>query len=323
MIDQGIIFDDLEQMGLGSWREPLTPLLGERLADSAHGDIRRWRSVIDHLPDLSIITAKLDLPAVTIASPSVDATLRREIKNLLLQLRPWRKGPFNIFGIELDTEWRSDLKWDRLRNQITPLTDRRVLDVGCGNGYYALRMLGGGARFVVGIDPTLLYVFQFHALKHYLGDHPAHVLPLRLHEVPDTRDAFDTTFSMGVLYHQRDPLQHLADLRQTLRPAGELILETLVLPGNDPEVREPEDRYARMRNVWHLPTVSALGTWLEKAGFLEIRLVDITITTTDEQRRTEWMPFESLVNALDPADPDRTIEGWPAPRRALLVANAP
>lgn len=323
MIDQGVLFDNLEQMGLGTWREPLRPLLSERFADAAHGDIRKWRAVIDKLPDVPGTTAKFDLPAITFASPSVDATLGSEIKKLLLQLRPWRKGPFNVFGIDLDSEWRSDLKWDRLKNEIAPLPDRRVLDVGCGNGYYALRMLGGGARFVVGIDPTLLFVFQFQALKHFLGEQPAHVLPLRLHELPDARNAFDTTFSMGVLYHQRDPLKHLAELRQTLRAGGELILETLVLPGNDSQVREPEDRYARMRNVWHLPTASALQGWLRQAGFLEIRLVDVTVTTTDEQRSTEWMPFESLAEALDPGDPGRTIEGWPAPRRALLVSNAP
>ena len=323
MIDQGVLFDNLEQMGLGTWREPLRPLLSERFADAAHGDIRKWRAVIDNLPDVPGTTASFNLPAVTFASPSVDATLGSEIKKLLLQLRPWRKGPFNVFGIDLDSEWRSDLKWDRLKNEIAPLPDRRVLDVGCGNGYYALRMLGSGARFVVGIDPTLLFVFQFQALKHFLGEQPAHVLPLRLHELPDARNAFDTTFSMGVLYHQRDPLQHLAEIRQTLRPGGELILETLVLPGNDSQVREPEDRYARMRNVWHLPTVSALQDWLRKAGFLGIRLVDVTVTTNDEQRSTEWMPFESLAEALDPGDPGRTIEGWPAPRRALLVSNAP
>jgi len=219
VISQGALFDDLEQMGLGSWCEPLGPLLSERFSDSAHGDIRKWRAILDNLPDVSNTTAKLDSPAVTVASPSIDARLRNDIKNLLLRLRPWRKGPFNVFDIDLDTEWRSDLKWDRLRNEITPLTDCRVLDVGCGNGYYALRTLGGGAQFVVGIDPTLLFVFQFQALKQFLNEERAHVLPLRLHELPDAQYAFDTTFSMGVLYHQRDPLQHLAQLRQTLRPA--------------------------------------------------------------------------------------------------------
>ena len=322
VIDQRVLFDELQRMGLGVWHESHGLLLRERFSDSAHGEIGKWRSVLKQLPDVPDAIAKFDAPAVTISSPSTSATLRNEIKDLLLQLRPWRKGPFNVFGIDLDTEWRSDFKWDRLKNEITPLTDRRVLDVGCGNGYYAFRMLGGGAQFVVGIDPTLLFIFQFLALQHFLNESPIQILPLRLHELPDALRTFDTTFSMGVLYHQRDPLQHLAELRQTLRPGGELILETLVLPGKDSRVREPDNRYARMRNVWHLPTVTALQDWMQKSGFIETRLVDVTVTSTDEQRSTEWMPFESLAEALDPADPGRTIEGWPAPRRALLISRA-
>lgn len=238
-----------------------------------------------------------------------------------MALTPWRKGPFRIQGIGLDTEWRSNLKWDRLHDQITPLGGRTILDVGCGNGYYACRMRAGDARLVVGIDPTLLFVCQFAALRKMSGIASVHVLPLRLHELPERSAIFDTTFSMGVLYHQRNPHDHLRQLRDTLRDGGELVLETLVLPGPRKQVLQPEDRYARMRNVWHLPTVKSLSEWLQDAGFQNIRVIDVNRTTTDEQRSTEWMPFESLAEALLPDDPMTTIEGLPAPTRAVVVCN--
>jgi len=260
---------------------------------------------------------------VTVESPSVEPTLRNEVRDLLLQLKPWRKGPFSIHGIDVDSEWRSNLKWDRLENEVAPLADRRVLDVGCGNGYYGFRMTGGGAQLVVGIDPMLLFVFQFMTLNHFLAVPSVVVLPLRLNELPDSRNYFDTTFSMGVLYHQREPLEHLAALRTTLRAGGELVLETLILPGSESIVREPGGRYARMRNVWHLPTATALEDWLREVGFRDIRLVDVTATTVLEQRSTEWMPFESLAEALDPDDPGRTIEELPAPTRALFICKVP
>lgn len=313
----------LDEFGLGSWRVPLEPLIRSRFADRAHGDIGKWRAVIDQLPIIAGASARLNTSAVAVAGPPVSPQNRHDLRELLLQLRPWRKGPFNIHGIDIDTEWRSDLKWERIRHAITPLTDRRILDVGCGNGYFALRMLGDGAKFIVGIDPTLLFVFQFFAIKHFLGAAAVHILPLRLHELPDTQNRFDTTFSMGVLYHQRDPLEHLAQLRQTLRPGGELVLETLIIPGAETHVRKPENRYARMRNIWHLPTVAALEGWLQQAGFRDIRLVDITVTTVGEQRSTEWMSFESLAEALDPDDASRTIEGWPVPTRAVIISKAP
>ncbi len=323
MPDYDLFFENLERAGLASWRSPLEPLLRNRFADGAHGDTGKWRGVIDKLPDITDTSTVLDSPAVTAASPSVDPALRSKIRGLLLQLRPWRKGPFNIHGIDLDAEWRSDLKWDRLKDEIKPLDGRRILDVGCGNGYYALRMMGNGAQMVVGIDPTLRFVFQFLALNHFLAVSSVNVLPLRLHELPDSQKFFDTTFSMGVLYHQREPLEHLAKLHATLRPGGELVLETLIFPGSESLVHEPEGRYARMRNVWHLPTASALEDWLRQAGFNDIRLVAITDTTVHEQRTTEWMPFESLVEALDPDDSSRTVEGLPAPTRALVICQAP
>ncbi len=312
----------LEDAGLVGWRQ-LAPLLERRYADNAHGDMAGWRRAVEDLPPVPPGGANLDADTIRLlADPLPDAELEL-VRRSLIALSPWRKGPFDIGGVHIDSEWRSDWKWNRVRAALAPLDDRLVLDVGCGNGYYALRMLGAGARTVVGIDPTLLYCMQFRALLHFLPDLPVHVLPLRLAEMPGPGHAFDTTFSMGVLYHQRSPLGHLKQLRDTLKPGGELVLETLILPGNEHHCRTPPDRYARMRNVWLLPTLPELEVWLTRTGFGEVRVADVTATTTDEQRTTEWMPFESLAAALIPGDPARTVEGWPAPRRAVVICRSP
>lgn len=318
-----MLLQALDRAGLGGWRAAIATSLHERFADNAHGDMAGWRAVLDELPDIVGGRVDLDSPAVTVDSDAIDPALADRLRELLGQLRPWRKGPFRIHGVEIDAEWRSDLKWDRLANAIAPLAGRRVLDVGCGNGYYAFRMIGAGAGQVIGIDPTLLCVIQFMALNRYLAIPGIHVLPFRLNELPGEPRCFDTTFSMGVLYHQRDPLEHLADLRATLRSGGQLVLETLVFPGEDVAVHRPEARYARMRNVWHLPTVAALEGWLGDSGFRDTRVAGVTVTTTGEQRATDWMPFESLRDTLDPDDRGRTVEDLPAPRRAIVTCTAP
>ena len=205
----------------------------------------------------------------------------------------------------------------------TALDGRHILDVGCGNGYYALRMRKLGAASVTGIDPTLLYIMQFLAVNYFEREQSVFVLPLRLHELPAAARKFDTTFSMGVLYHQRSPIDHLRQLNATLRPEGQLVLETLFMPGDDSFAFTPADRYARMKNVWLLPTLSELTTWLKRSGFRNIEVVDKTITVIEEQRSTEWMTFESLAEALDPADSSRTIEGCSAPRRVIVTASSP
>jgi tRNA (mo5U34)-methyltransferase len=173
------------------------------------------------------------------------------------------------------------------------------------------------------VDPTLLFAMQFQAINVFAQDAAVFILPCRLEETPPANKAFDTTFSMGVLYHQRRPLDHLAHLQSTLRPGGQLVLETLYLPGDDLRSATPEDRYARMRNVWSLPTVPQLVAWLRDTRYTDIEVIDTSVTTIDEQRSTEWMTFESLQEALDPGDPSKTIEGWPAPHRVVITATAP
>ena len=303
MIDTKELAACLHTIGLDDWPELLTPLITKRLSENGHGDYGEWSRIVRSLCD---IDGKPD-----------------EIRESLLQLAPWRKGPFDIAGTHIDAEWRSDLKWARLRDSIAPLNGRNVLDVGCGNGYYALQMRQSGAQKIIGVDPTLLYAMQFLAVNIFAKETGIFVLPLRLHELPLPARKFDSTFSMGVLYHQRSPLDHLRQLRQTLRPNGQLVLETIYLPGDDAYAATPEGRYARMRNVWLLPTIKELSTWMVRSGYTDIEVIDTSMTTVDEQRSTEWMTFESLREALDPNDPTRTVEGWPAPHRVVITATAP
>ena len=317
MLNLESLFRDLDEIGLTSWRDLLTSLLMKRGSDDAHGDIARWKGILRQLPHANAESIGPDQDAVIVGAGDLSPELIEQIRLQLQGLMPWRKGPFRVHGIDLDSEWRSDIKWNRIRHAIEPLDGRTVLDVGSGNGYYAFRMKNAGAARVIGIDPTLLFVCQFLALRQLSAAKNVHVLPLRLNELPAESKSFDTTFSMGVLYHQRDPAAHLSQLRDTLRSGGELVLETLIMPGEELTVLQPEKRYARMRNVWHLPTVPALQKWLEQAGFGNIRVADISATTIDEQRTTPWMTFESLAESLDPNDPSRTIEGLPAPTRGL------
>jgi len=320
MLDFERLHRDLSGFATEEWLNALGERSRHKLSDSSHGHLAEWRDVLNTLPEVGRHAFDLNKPAL----PSVFHWRENSMpvaREKLLKLVPWRKGPFDIGGIEIDSEWRSDLKWERLRHAISPLSERRVLDVGCGNGYYALRMIGDGAKLVLGIDPTVLFVVQFAAIRHFMINVPVYVLPLRLHELPPSTPQFDSVFSMGVLYHQRDALLHLAQLKETLRADGELILETLIAPGKSSDVVVPVKRYARMRNVWHLPTAARLGEWLADAGFTDIRIVDETRTTVEEQRTTEWMPYESLSEALDPIDSELTIEGLPAPLRQVVVCR--
>lgn len=315
------LYDQLANSSAAKWLDTLPQAVAAALQPNRHGDFLRWKQAVESLPSLQPSLVHLKEEVTIGCKDDTDESTRKVLETGLKQLLPWRKGPIALFGVYIDTEWRSDWKWQRLESQITPLQGRTVLDVGCGNGYYALRMLGQGAKLVVGVDPSLLYVMQYEAIRRYFPTTEAYVLPLGVQQIPEKLQAFDTVFSMGILYHQRSPLDHLRTLRDTLKPGGELVLETLVVPEDYTDILIPEKRYAKMRNVWSIPNCSALESWLRECGFKNIRIVDVTPTTTQEQRRTAWMTFHSLENFLDPNDSNKTIEGYPAPMRGVAIAQ--
>lgn len=315
-------FKQLPKYKLDRYEQALKQAVADNYHPDNHGDWQDWIQVFEHLPSTSKLSYDIQADTISLnASPQPNKIEMQQLSQGLKLLHPWRKGPFNLFGLEIDTEWRSDWKWQRLAPHISPLKGKRVLDVGCGSGYHCWRMYGEGASLVLGIDPSLKFMLQFHIIKHYLNEAPVFYLPLKSEELPGNMNYFETVFSMGVLYHRKSPLDHLQELKQALKPGGELVLETLVVEGDKQTVFMPSDRYAQMRNVWFLPSSKALKLWLEKLGFIDVKIVDESDTTLDEQRQTQWMQFHSLIDFLDPGDQTKTVEGHPAPRRAILVAT--
>ncbi len=324
MIDYTKLYAQMAKTPLAGWLDQLPAQVSAALDEGQHGRLPEWRTILNNLPTVTPFQVNLKDGVIVDQPYELAPETLAHLEGQLRQLHPWRKGPFHLFGLHIDTEWRSDWKWDRLKDGITPLDGRLVLDVGCGNGYHCWRMAGSGAKLVVGLDPYLLYVAQYQALRHFIGETvPAYVLPLGIEALPDNLAAFDTVFSMGVLYHRRSPLDHLLTLREALRAGGELVLETLIIEGEVDQVLVPEGRYAQMRNVWFIPSVPTLLSWLRKCGFQQGKLLDVTPTTDQEQRATDWMTFNSLTDFLDPTDPSRTVEGHPAPRRAIVTAIRP
>lgn len=318
------LLTELKDTGLNDWAETIKAQLTLRFDDNPHGDLGRWQSALDSLPAIPETVSELNASAVALSSPNeLKPSQQQALEAGLRGLMPWRKGPFDFFGTHIDTEWRSDWKWNRVSPYLADLSGRRILDVGCGSGYHCWRMLGEGAGRVIGIDPGLLFMFQFLSVKRFVGEAPIDLLPIRMEDLPESLEAFDTTFSMGVLYHRRSPLDHLLELKGTLRRGGQLVLETLVVDGPEGYSLMPEDRYGQMRNVWFLPSCDTLLRWLDRTGFRNARVVDVCETTTEEQRSTDWMRFNSLQDFLDPEDSSKTIEGYPGPKRATIVAEKP
>ncbi|MDX2506131.1 MAG: tRNA 5-methoxyuridine(34)/uridine 5-oxyacetic acid(34) synthase CmoB [Gammaproteobacteria bacterium] len=318
MLNYTSLYDLMRDTPLEKWAGLLPEQLAQVMAEP-HGYYERWQKALQQLPQIEC--CDVDFNSDNLHAVTKNEIDLQQLEVSLRQLLPWRKGPYRINNLLIDTEWHSDWKWNRIKQHVSPLKNRTILDIGCGNGYHCWRMYGAGARLVIGIDPSWLFWIQFQAIKHFMGDKPVYLLPMGIEHLPNALNAFDTVFSMGVFYHRRSPVDHLLQLKNALRKGGELVLETLIIDGHKGESLVPDERYAKMRNVWFLPAIETMTQWLKRCGFEQIRVVDINQTSIQEQRSTSWMPYESLSDFLDPDDHNKTLEGYPAPKRATFIAQ--
>lgn len=240
---------------------------------------------------------------------------------MLQELIPWRMGPFQICGHQITAEWRSDLLWGRLGEATKELRGLTVADIGSSSGYLSFRLALSGAKRVLSFDPIERCWLQCEFLRTLSRSQVIAALPLGLENLNLFSEHFDRIFCLGVLYHQRDPIKALELLRSALKSGGSLVLESITVPIRGSYVLRPEERYAKMRNCWQVPSAESLYEWLIEAGFKNTTLLHSTPITKDEQRRSEWSPYESLSDFLDPYDSTRTIEGYPAPWKTAYLAS--
>ncbi len=283
-----------------------------------------YKQLLNNLPNIHASKIDLDSDVITVGDPSdITESERDDLYQKCQQLIPWRKGPFNLFGIDLDSEWQSDAKWARLKPFLPNLEGKKILDIGCNNGYYMFKLAASNPELVLGIDPVLHVHSQFHLIQNYVKNPALKFELLGMEHVNHFDGLFDFILSMGIIYHHRNPIEQLLSIRKALKPGGQLILETIGIPGDSEYALFPKDRYANMKNVWFIPTLSCFINWVHKAKFIDIELISDTPLTTNEQRLTKWCPppHQSLENFLNPDNSDQTIEGHPAPRRFALIAR--
>jgi tRNA (mo5U34)-methyltransferase len=276
------------------------------------------------LADVSHIRARfLDLSGDVIRigrADELDPAEREKIRACLRSFMPWRKGPFDVFGIEIDAEWRSERKWNRVLPVLPDLADKIIADVGCNNGYYMFRMACHRPRLVVGFEPYLQHYFAFRALNGFAGLDQLAIELLGVEHLSLFAACFDVIFLMGILYHRISPVEVLRDVKTALRPGGMLIVESQGVPGDAPYALFPEKTYGKVPGTYFVPTASCLINWLKRAGFSEVALFGSHPMSNLEQRRTEWMVFESFDDFIDPDNPALTVEGYPAPVRLYVKA---
>lgn len=255
-------------------------------------------------------------PVVKVGKNSaLSATEATRLQSALDSFRPWKKGPFDLFGTMIEAEWRSDWKWARILPHIQSLQGRTVADIGCHNGYFMFRMAHQQPGLVIGFEPVAKHFWNFQLLQQWIRQPNLYFELLGVEHLDLYPRFFDTIFCLGILYHHTDPVGLLRKLHAALAPGGEIVIDCQGIPGTEPVALVPKGRYAGARGIWFLPTQSCLEHWLHRTGFRNIECIFAEPLSTAEQRRTPWADVDSLAEFLDPQDATRTVEGYPAPWR--------
>ncbi|WP_309497649.1 tRNA 5-methoxyuridine(34)/uridine 5-oxyacetic acid(34) synthase CmoB [Sulfurovum sp.] len=282
-----------------------------------------WKNIVPYqeaikaLPEFTSVEVSLD-DRVTVEIEDLSTQQEEQIKQTALLMKPWRKGPFQINDLFIDSEWQSQIKYNLLEPHFD-LKDKIVGDIGCNNGYYLFRMLSQKPKKLIGFDPSAIYYSQFQFLDHFIKSDIVYEL-LGVEHVEFYEHKFDTLFCLGVLYHRSDPVAMLKSLFKGLNKGGELILDTFMIDGEEEMCLTPKDRYSKIPNIYFVPTVNALINWCTRAGFESVEVLETMVTESNEQRKTEWIDTQSLEDFLDPNDPTKTVEGYPAPKRVYIKA---
>ena len=277
---------------------------------------KAYRPLLERISKIPKYARKFALGDAINIRANLGSKERDEVFRLAMDLRSWRKGPFGIDDIFIDSEWKSFVKYNLLEPHLN-LEGKTVGDIGCNNGYYMFRMLKQKPKRLIGFDPGVISYLQFEFIDRFIDSSIRYEL-LGVEHLPEYGEKFDTLFCLGVLYHRSDPIKTLKELKGALNSGGELFLDTMYIEGGEDLVLSPKNAYSKIPNIYFVPTVSALMNWCERANFKDVEILATKPTDSDEQRKTEWSLGQSLGDFLDPADPGLTIEGYPAPRRIYV-----
>jgi len=282
----------------------------------------RYRTPCNTLQEFTAASVDCSEDSVKIGNiDEVSEAERKRIDSALREFIPWRKGPFSIFGTDIDTEWQSQRKWQRLLPKLPDLQGKIVADIGCSNGYYMFRMTTHAPKLVIGLEPSVQHYYCFKGLNGMARRENLHIDLLGVEHLPLFPECFDVLFLMGIIYHRSSPVDTLRDVFHSLKSGGTLILESQAIPGTDETALFPHKTYAKVPGTYFVPTGNCLKNWLLRAGFSEVELFCQHPMSSTEQRRTDWMEFESYSDFLDPKDQTKTIEGYPAPDRVFLIGR--
>jgi tRNA (mo5U34)-methyltransferase len=175
-----------------------------------------------------------------------------ELRELFDSLKPWLHL-IDVHGVPTKTEpaWGEYLEhprhlWEEVSELLPDLAGKRVLDVGCNDGFFLFACRRLGAEEVVGIETDEHFVNHAALVNRLLDLGGIIVHRMSAYDIGETLGRFDVTLALGLIYHLKSPLfffERVAPITSSM-----IVVETAVRNSN-------EDRANRERGVPGAPAM--------------------------------------------------------------------
>jgi tRNA (mo5U34)-methyltransferase len=201
-------------------------------------------------------------------------------------------------------------------------TGKRVLDVGCWDGFWTFEAEKRGAAEVYATDDVSQRPFHstrtFNVAKDILQSNARYFPETPIERLPSLGVKFDIVLFLGVYYHLRDPLRALGILRSMLNDGGLIVIEGPVLYNSRKAFAAflYHEICRHDRSNWWVPSVKCLEEWIESSFF---RKKVTHLHTNKVIGRSGW-PIYVVRCVIGTVAPKLYIRSCPG--RAVIVAEA-
>lgn len=160
-------------------------------------------------------------------------------------------------------------RWEKVKSALPDdMTGMSVLDAGCSDGYFSMKMAERGASLILAVDGAAAPIKRVNWVIEHFGLANVESRVQMLDRTSARKlGKFDLVFAMAVFYHMRDPITGI----EMLASLGDrLLLETIVVP-------DREDTYFKVKQPGGasgvpklIPSTACLEMLMGWAGYDEI-----------------------------------------------------
>lgn len=193
--------------------------------------------------------------------------IQKKVKELANKAK-WNHN-FNLKGISTIENQKfsignNKIKWDRI-NKMVDFNNKKVLDLGCSDGYFSFKSIDAGALLVNGIDLDALRIEKADFVKSLFEYKNLNFSVRDVYNIDLEKEKYDIILCLGLLHRIPDMNKLLEKISNT----NLLVIETKIYDTQEPICKwgGGQSKSNKYNNLYDIPSFNYLKQILEPYGF--------------------------------------------------------